>query len=128
MAQCLIIHKGITCPDALAEAGEEFRGMLSIQYRTARLGAAATDAGDDPEVVFTDSDAVARYWSDKGVRVRRPGSLPDWMPKADTLAAAGLSSVEEVRRAADAGILSDVQGIGDAYVSRITDALDEHGR
>jgi len=125
MHRTFLIHSGFL-PSERLEALLESLGAEAT-YKTARLGPEATDPGgtERPEMVVTDAPSVAEYWERKGVEVRMPSRLPEWMPRADTLASGGLESVEEVVTAVLAGDVQDVDGIGPSTEEDLKAALKQ---
>ena len=72
MSRVLVIHNGSQCPDALAEAAEAYRDA-GLQFHSAKFGPEPTvPDGGGVELVFTDSDEIARFYEDRGATVRRP--------------------------------------------------------
>lgn len=127
MATAYLIHSGRTLPEGFLDAAAPLVDGYSTIYKTAELGPEATVGTPSPDRVVTDVAKIAEFWDDRGADVKTIGAgLPEWMPKADQLEAAGYTSVDDVRKAARVDILGEVKGIGDAYVERIKDALEEH--
>jgi len=128
MPTAYFIHSGFLPSDSEKEAAIAASDGFDLTVKTARLGAEATVGYKDPDRVITAVEGVAQFWEDRDVEVVRVGdSLPQWLPKREALAESpNVSKIGDVQALARAGVLTDVDGVGETYAQKITDALIEH--